>query len=118
MGALTLPKAARLSRRAEFQAVRNAGKSWHGKLMVLGALAHGGPEPARCGIVTSRKVGSAVERNRVRRRLREIFRTHRPLLPAGLWMVVIPRRAAVGVSFAALAAEWRALSARGGYLKA
>ena len=117
MGALTLPKAARLSRRAEFAAVRNEGKSWHGRLMVLGALATADAKAARVGIVTSRKTGSAVERSRVRRRLREIFRLHRRLLPAGLWMVIVPRRAAVDAQFAALRDEWRALCTRGGYLQ-
>ncbi|MFM8790371.1 MAG: ribonuclease P protein component, partial [Chthoniobacterales bacterium] len=72
---------------------------------------------ARVGIITSRKTGSAVERSRVRRRLREIFRLHRRLLPAGLWMVIVPRRAAVDAQFAALRDEWRALCVRGGYLQ-
>jgi ribonuclease P protein component len=117
MGALTLPKAARLSRRAEFAAVRNEGKSWHGRLMVLGALATTEQHPARIGIITSRKTGSAVERSRVRRRLREVFRLHRRLLPPGLWMVIVPRRAAVDAKFAALRDEWCSLSARGGFLQ-
>lgn len=77
----------------------------------------GGKEPARCGVITSRKVGTAVERVRTRRRLREIFRLHRGLLPAGLWLVVVARRAAVAVPFSALAGEWRALAERAGYLK-
>jgi ribonuclease P protein component len=117
MGALTLPKAARLSRRAEFAAVREKGASWHGRLMVLGALATPDRCPARLGVITSRRTGSAVERSRVRRRLREIFRLHRRLLPPGLWLVVVPRRAAVDAKFAALRDEWCALSARGGFLR-
>jgi ribonuclease P protein component len=117
MGALTLPKAARLSRRAEFTAVREEGKSWHGRFMVLGALATAGREAARIGVITSRKTGTAVERSRVRRRLREIFRLHRALLPAGLWMVVVPRRAAVAAKYSALSDEWRSLAERGGYLR-
>jgi hypothetical protein len=40
------------------------------------------------------------------------------LLPGGLWMVVVLRRAAVRATFAALTEEWRALAARAGYLKA
>jgi hypothetical protein len=43
---------------------------------------------------------------------------NRNLLPSGLWMVIVPRRAAVRATFAALAEEWRALAARAGYLKA
>lgn len=116
MGALTLPKAARLSRRAEFSAVRAGGKSWHGRLMVLSALDTPDRQPARVGVVTSRKIGTAVERTRVRRRLREIFRLHRGLLPSGLWMVVVPRRAAVSAQYAALSDEWCTLASRGGIL--
>ena len=118
MAALTLPKPARLSRRAEFSAVREQGASQHGKFMVLGTWQTSSPESARLGVVTSRRVGTAVERSRVRRRLREIFRLHRNLLPCGLWMVIVPRHAAVGATFAALTEEWRALAARAGYLKA
>ena len=118
MGALALPKSARLSRRAEFDAVRRDGRPCHGRLMVLAALRTRDEGPCRFGVVTSRKVGKAVDRTRLRRRLREIFRTHRSLLPAGLWMVVVPRRAAVATTFVKLADEWRALAARSGYLKA
>lgn len=117
MAALTLPKPARLARRAEFAAVREQGKSQHGNLMVLGTWRSPVPAPARFGVIAARRTGSAVQRNRARRRLREIFRLHRSLLPAGLWMVVILRRAAVGANFGALAEEWRALAARAGYLK-
>ena len=117
MGALTLPKAARLSRRAEFAAVRAEGQSWHGRLMVLAALATGAGEAARLGVITSRKTGTAVERSKIRRRFREIFRLHRPLLPEGLWMVVVPRRAAATAKYAALNEEWLTLAGRGGYLR-
>lgn len=86
--------------------------------MVLSGLRGELVTAARFGVITSRKVGGATERNRARRRLREIFRLHRGLLPAGLWMVVVLRRAAAGATFAALASEWRALCGRAGYLKA
>ena len=117
MAALTLPKAARLSRRAEFAAVREQGHAQHGKFMVLGTWQRSSSERPRLGVLTSRLVGSAVERTRVRRRLRELFRLQRPQLPAGLWMVIVLRRSAVRATFAALAEEWRALTTRAGYLK-
>jgi len=116
MGVLTLPKAARLTRRVEFTAVREQGRSLHGRLMILSALATSGTAGARIGIITTRRAGSAVERSRMRRRLREIFRLHRRLLPAGLWMVVVPRRAAVDAAYDTLVGEWLSLSRRGGYL--
>lgn len=116
MGALTLPKAARLTRRVEFAAVREQGRALHGRLMVLSALATSDTEGARIGVITTRRVGSAVERSRLRRRLREIFRLNRRRLPAGLWMVVVPRRAAASAKYDTLSGEWLALSRRGGFL--
>lgn len=117
MAALTLPKAARLTRRAEFAVVRELGNSHHGKLMVLGTWQSPASEPARFGVVTSRRTGSAVQRNRARRRLREIFRLNRGVLPSGLWMVVVLRSSGVRATFEALASEWRALASRGGCLR-
>jgi ribonuclease P protein component len=110
-----LPKPARLSRRKDFTAVREHGQSWHGKFMVMGGWQSSDGQPARIGIITSRRVGGAVERARVRRRFREIFRLHRRALPAGLWMVLVARSAAAAATSAALTAEWRALAARAGY---
>jgi ribonuclease P protein component len=117
MAGLTLPKGARLSRRAEFDLVRTRGRSWHGKFMVMGGWISGEEGTARCGVVTSRKTGPAVDRSRIRRRLREIFRLHRGSLPNGLWMVVVARRAAATADYGALSEEWRALARRAGYWK-
>ena len=68
----------------------------------------------RLGVVTGRKVGEAVERNRARRRLREVFRRHRHLF-AGSWdVVLVARRAILDASWADLSAELLALSRRAG----
>lgn len=56
-------------------------------------------EATRVGFTVSSKVGNAVVRNRVRRRLRELFRTRRSELPKGLDMVLIARNSAA-------TAEW------------
>jgi len=117
MAALKLPKAARLTRREEFATVREQGTAQHGKLMVLGTWQSPSSAAARFGVIAARRTGPAHERNRARRRLREIFRSHRPSLPAGIWMVVVLRGSAVRATFAALAGEWRALATRAGYLK-
>lgn len=118
MGALSLPRPARLTRRAEFETVRRRGRSWHGSMMIMSGWMNTTPESPRFGVITSRKVGSAVERTRTRRRLREIFRLHRGVLPSGLWMVVVARRAAAVANFSALRGEWRELAVRAGYLQA
>jgi ribonuclease P protein component len=66
----------------------------------------------RAAAVVSRRVGSAVIRNRVKRRLREIYRLQRPSLSAGLLIVVTAKPAAATASSTALLAEWLRLGKR------
>lgn len=69
---------ARLRRRGEFAAVQDGGRRVAGRYLVL--LARPSDRPGdRLGVVASRRVGSAVRRNRAKRRLRELFRRR----PAG-----------------------------------
>jgi len=67
-------------------------------------------EPARFGIITSRKVGGAVERNLVRRRLREICRAQCPFARPGLLVVVSAKAAAATATFSELRDEWLLLA--------
>ena len=105
-------------RAAEFQRVKAEGQSCNGKFMVLSVLTNPECAGARIGLITSRRIGSAVERNAVRRRLREIVRLHMPLLRGGLWLVLIARRGAVPAKFEALREEWLRLAQRASILKA
>ena len=89
-----------------------------GGLLLLGLLQMGGEGAFRVGFVTSRRVGGAVVRNRVRRRLREIVRRHQPALANGLWLVVIARPAAARASSAALEEEWSRLVKRAEVMRA
>jgi ribonuclease P protein component len=79
---------------------------------MLGALRLANEKSFRVGFVTSRRIGGAVVRNRVRRRLREIVRRDQHSLPDGVWIVVIARPAAAKANYAALEKEWRRLVER------
>jgi len=114
---LRFPKAARLTRVAEFARVRTEGKPMHGRMMVLGILKDSGDVTTRVGIVTSRRVGGAVVRNRVRRKLREIFRAARSRLAPGIWLVIVAKSPAAKASFEMLSGEWSQLARRGGILR-
>jgi ribonuclease P protein component len=61
---------------------------------------------ARVGIVTSKKLGGAVVRNRVKRLCREAFRTHAEWFPPGIDLVVIARPGAHELKLEAVLAEW------------
>jgi ribonuclease P protein component len=67
------------------------GRSHAGRDLVLYVFPRGGEEPPRLGLSVSRKVGGAVERNRVKRLLREAFAQEAERLPAGADAVVIAR---------------------------
>jgi len=60
----------------------------------------------RFGLITSRRVGGAVVRNRVRRRLREICRLHRPQVLPGWLVVVSAKSSAASAGYEELREEW------------
>ena len=61
----------------EFQTVRNTGQSAAGRYLVIGTLEDSSSRDRNFGLITSKKVGNAVTRNFVRRRLRDIIRKFR-----------------------------------------
>jgi ribonuclease P protein component len=107
-------KQKRLTRSAEFQRVKNEGTSARGAMMVVGVLLTEVDEDTRfrAGFVTSKRIGGAVVRNRVRRRLREIVRRHQHSLRSGIWFVVIARVSAARATYAELEDEWLRLARR------
>ena len=71
----------------------------------------------RVGITTGKTLGHAVTRNRVRRRLREIYRLNEDRFVPGYDIVVVARSQAVNASFAQLQDSYLALAARIGILR-
>jgi ribonuclease P protein component len=110
------PKTRRLTRASEFEHVKRDGSVQRGKLLMLGVLALESAGPFRAGFVTSRRLGSAVVRNRVRRRLREIVRRHQHGVRANVWIVIIARAEAARASYCALEDEWLRLAKRASIL--
>lgn len=94
-----LPQARRLRKRADFQRIYRNGIRVVGRYVVV--FAENGPAAEeRLGITASRKIGSAVVRNRCKRRIREVFRLNRNLLPHGnIDFVMNARRGCAEVSW-------------------
>jgi ribonuclease P protein component len=107
---LRFPKTARLNRASEFALLKTEGKSWTGKHLTLATLARG--EETRIGIITSRRLGSAVVRNKIRRRIREIFRLNQHRLRRGVWLVIVARSSSVRASYDDLLRDWLRLAER------
>jgi len=111
------PAARRLKVSREFERVRKEGRAVRGGLLTLSVLPVDGEKRFRVGLITSRRVGGAVARNRIRRRLREIVRRNQQVLKGGIWFVVIARRSAAHTEAAALEAELLCLAQRADILR-
>ncbi|MFL6500674.1 MAG: ribonuclease P protein component [Candidatus Udaeobacter sp.] len=116
MSSFSFPKARRLTRRSEYEHVKRNGNTHRGKLLMLNAMTLEDSSLWRAGFVTSGRVGGAVIRNRVRRRLREIVRHHQHELRQGIWFVIIARQQAATASYGALKDEWLRLARRASIL--
>jgi len=112
------PKSRRLVRSSEFERVKANGRVERGHLLLLSVLATKESSPFRAGFITSRALGSAVARNRVRRRLREIVRKHQGEILGGRWIVTIARTNAAKADYHQLEAEWLRLAGRASILSA
>lgn len=95
----------RLKQRAEFLAAARGTKA-SASAFVLQAHPRQDAGPARFGFTVAKKVGNAVERNRVRRRLRGMVRASAVAARHGHDYVVIGRRAALALPFPQLLAEF------------
>ena len=95
----------RLTDSPEFERVYRQGTAYRGKLFSVHAFPNERGNP-RLGLSVSRKVGTAVTRNTVRRRLKEVFRVCSSGIPGNLDLVVSARSAAAGATFGELQAEF------------
>ncbi len=80
----------RLKSSTDFKRVRRTGKSYAHPLAIL-IVAPNEYGLSRCGVVASKALGSAVARNRTKRRMRAVIQSYLPALPSGWDMILIAR---------------------------
>ena len=113
---VSFPKSRRLTKAWQFEQVRKRGHAQRGPLLTLAALTGTEVDGLRAGFITSRKIGAAVTRNRLRRRLREIVRKHQHEIIPVTWVVTVARPEAASASYSELKDEWLRLARRASIL--
>jgi ribonuclease P protein component len=111
-----LPRHLRLRRPQDFQAVRRNGTSWSSEVLVLGSLPNQ-RDHNRYGVVVSKRLGNAVARNRVKRRLRAAIQHHLHNHHPGFDIVVIARTPAASATYSTLSRALADLERRAGLAK-
>jgi ribonuclease P protein component len=102
------PRAARLLKHSDFERVYKQGRrhfSPHLTVFYLSRPEDATPQPlARVGFTVGRQLGGAVERNRIKRRLREVVRTGASL-PGAMDVVINPKKTVLAMDFKVLFEE-------------
>jgi ribonuclease P protein component len=113
---MRLPLTLRMKNSREFARVKKEGTTFPGRYVVLSVLREDSVRPFRFGLITSRKLGGAVARVRLRRQFREIVRALQVEFSPGWLIVVIPRWRAVDAPFAEMLQDWRKVAHRAGLI--
>lgn len=111
-GPAALRPSERIRRRPEFQLVHEKGTRTSGRFMTALFLPNN-LRHNRLGIVASRRLGGAVQRNRAKRLIRQAFRLNKPAA-SGWDLVVIPRMDLLDADINAIEADFRSICQRHG----
>jgi len=99
------PRSSRLLKHADFQAVYRQGKKHFSGNMIAFYCEGAGSRSPRVGFTVGKVLGGAVERNRIRRRMRAAVRRHLAELARPLDVVLHPRKSVLQMKFAQLDKE-------------
>jgi len=114
---LGLPRSRRIKQGRDFARIKSRGKRTACGCLIANWLMLPAGSPVRLGVITGRKVGEAVVRNRARRLLRESFRLHQLELNRPLDLVLVARPSIAGKGFAEVEKDFLRAMASAGLIK-
>ncbi len=109
------PRTDRLTRKSEYACVFKHGEKWVGRHFIC-YVVRPSETGSKLGLAVSRKVGSAVVRNRVKRYLREFYRRHRAAFVDPAHVVVVARPSSSQIGYGECEAAMMGLLRQGGLL--
>ncbi len=115
-GRLRLGRAWRLAQSRDFARVRQQGERLAQGCLIANWNRLPDGTPPKLGVVTSKKIGGAVERSRARRLLRETFRQHQHELAQPVELVLVARNSIAGKKLADVEKDFLAALNRAGLL--
>jgi ribonuclease P protein component len=118
VASLGLPRARRIKQGRDFARARTQGKRVVSGCLIANWLVLPPGSRSRVGVITGRKIGEAVTRNRARRLLREAFRLHQLHVAQPVDLVLVARPSIVGKPFALVERDFLAALRQAGMLKA
>jgi ribonuclease P protein component len=116
-GVLRLTRASRLKHKRDFARLKTQGRRLVSGCLILNWQGCSGASVSRVGVVTSRRIGSAVIRSRARRLLREAWRRNRGGFGPAVDMVLVARPSIAGKKLAAVEHDFLLALRRGGLMK-
>ena len=97
-GVIIMDKVNRLRSNMEFKKVYSGGKNYWNKYLII-YVRKNNLNYTRIGYSISKKVGNSVVRNKIRRRMKEIYRLKLNNIKEGYDIIIIPKRNAVNISY-------------------
>lgn len=115
---LHLPRSRRIKAGRDFARLKSKGIRLAQGCLVANWQVQAPNVKSRIGVITSRQIGNAVQRNQARRRLREAFRLYQHKFTHPVDMVLVARSSIAGKTFRQIQADFLAALSRGGLLNA
>lgn len=111
-----MEKKYRLRKDMEFKKVYNTGKNYYNRNLIL-YIRKNNLEETRVGYTITKKIGNAVIRNNIRRRMKEIYRLRFHSLKQGYDLIFIPKKNVVDISYKELESAMTHIMKIAGILK-